>query len=285
MRELPAVLTVPKGLRYRYFLKRVAVSDRVWTLHDDEGGLAYQVGQETFVPLWATAAEAGAFAWGQFRKFKPEEEPLRELLSWLDSSGYRVAVEANLNSGDHGSARFPRTVTRDLDRLVGKAPREEDLSLLDAVPCPITGRSTREARLSTATSASRPPESSLAAAGEMKGVIRAGASDRYAWFLERVAWTGEVWVLGRGDDRAFVQTGTGECLAIWGDCEVAVSFVAGPWEHLETVKISEQAFMGYLEALEVRGRCVAVMPNNEDCALVGALSLQVDLAVMDQELG
>lgn len=285
MKKLPAVLTAPKGLRYRYFLKKVAVSDRVWTLHDDEGGLAYQVGQETFVPLWATAVEAGVFAWGQFRKFKPVEEPLRELLAWLDSSGYRVAVEANLNSGDHGSVRLPSTMIRDLEHLVDKEGPAEDLSLADAVPCPITGSSTQEVRLSTVAGALRPPASSLVDSGELKGVIRADAPDRYAWFLERVAWTREVWLLGRGDDYAFVETSAGQCLATWGDRDIAGSFIAGTWEHLETVSISEQAFKGYLEALEARGGCVTVMPNDDDCALVGALSLQVDLAVMDQELG
>ena len=95
--EFAHVIAVKAPKRVEYFVKRVADSEELWGLRDEDGWLALgdDEGNDLF-PVWPAERYAAAYAAEQHAEERPERIPLEE---WLDEylpgfaeDGVQVAV-------------------------------------------------------------------------------------------------------------------------------------------------------------------------------------------------
>ncbi|MBW3623235.1 MAG: DUF2750 domain-containing protein [Armatimonadetes bacterium] len=96
-KELESVFSLPAPKRYEYFVKRVADSEEVWSVGDNDGWalLGNDEGKE-LVPVWPHERYAAACAKGPFSGNEPRMIPLdawmERWLPGLEKDGRGVAV-------------------------------------------------------------------------------------------------------------------------------------------------------------------------------------------------
>lgn len=99
--DIEKLFKKPGEKRYDYFLKKVAETEEVFGLSDDEGwALLGDDDDADILPLFPAAELAEAFRMAMdFEEYKVEALDVAELMSWLDdleSDGMLVAVFPNL---------------------------------------------------------------------------------------------------------------------------------------------------------------------------------------------
>lgn len=117
----------PGEKRYEYFVKKVADSEEVFGLADDEGWAMLGDDEDAdIIPLFPYAEFAEAFRQAaDFQEFKVESIDLNELLEWLDdmeNDGMLVAVLPNTQF--NGAVVEPSHLKKDLLQELEKYDEE-----------------------------------------------------------------------------------------------------------------------------------------------------------------
>ena len=82
IREIESVVNLAGSERYSYFIKRVADSQKVWSLRNKDGWvLASDVGGNEVVPVWSHIEYAKLCVNGEWQNCVPE---FINLQNWLD---------------------------------------------------------------------------------------------------------------------------------------------------------------------------------------------------------
>jgi hypothetical protein len=79
----PAVVSLPKELRYEHFIRRVAATGQVWGLYRDGWAIGKTDDGALVFPLWPTSELAQQCAVLEWEGYVPQEFALQELLAEL----------------------------------------------------------------------------------------------------------------------------------------------------------------------------------------------------------
>lgn len=108
-KEVESVIKLDKFKKYRYFLKKIADCEEVWSLKDDDGWASLGLDEDIFFPVWAKAEFAELCISGDWQGYRCEaidiydfleewlpgmkEDAIRVTVMWYDGEGIDIDWE------------------------------------------------------------------------------------------------------------------------------------------------------------------------------------------------
>lgn len=100
-------------------------------------------------------------------------------------------------------------------------------------------------------------------------LLQLSADERYQYFLESVAQTGEVWSLRSRKGWVMMSSEAEECLPVWPCAELASDWIDGDWADCSPVSIPLDRWLDrWLPGMRRDGIALAVFPNMDDEGMV-----------------
>lgn len=121
-------------------------------------------------------------------------------------------------------------------------------------------------------------------AEEIDEAFTLSAEDRYDYFVEKVAESGEIWSLSEGDEWLILRTDDEECLPVWPHPAMAEDWAGESHDGCKAKAISLEVWLErWVEGLEGDSITLAVFPGNDPDGVIVSAGELTDAIVAAQE--
>ncbi len=106
-------------------------------------------------------------------------------------------------------------------------------------------------------------------AEELKRITALDAEQRYEYFIQAVADTGEIWILTDDDGFVLVSAEDERCIPVWPHAELAEQWIEGDWAECQAQAVDMDTWLDkWTAGLNSDELSIAVVPDTDGPGVV-----------------